>query len=72
MGSEGQVLQEGGETVGPGVGLGREKRRGSRYIEVQDRALDVKGSPGKRGGTPGVKMGHEWGKVGGERGATGY
>lgn len=50
--------------MGPGVGLGREKRRGSRYIEVQDRALDVKGSPGKRGGTP-------WGEDGSRMGESG-
>lgn len=55
--------------MGPEVGLGQGQKKGSRYIEVQDRALDVDGLPGKSK-APWVKKGQEW--EGGGRETTGY
>lgn len=60
MGSQGQCLEGNGEDVGPGVELGQGKKKRGKYIEVQDRVLDVDGSSGKSR-APGVEMGQESG-----------
>ena len=52
--------------------LGQGDKKGGRYVEVQDRSLDVDGPPEKSGHLL-VKMGHEWGHVeGGRWDATGH
>ena len=56
---------------GPGA-AGQGDRKGGRYVEAQDRSLDVDGPPEKSGCLL-VKMGQEWGHVeGGRWDATGH
>lgn len=50
--------------MGVGVELSQGKKKGGKYLEVQDRALDIERSFGKSR-APGVKMSQEWGQVGG-------
>lgn len=58
MGSQGQSLEGSGEDVGPGIELGQRKKKEGKYIEVQDRVLDVDRCSGKSR-APGIKMGQE-------------
>lgn len=52
--------------------LGQGDKKGGRYVEAQDRSLDVDGPPEKSGCLL-VKMGQEWGHVeGGRWDATGH
>lgn len=51
--------------MGPEGGLGQGKKKGGRYAEVQDRALDGDGLPGKSK-APWVERGQEWEAGGGE------